>query len=73
MYRYLVFGGDIYYASGGINDFIGSYDTLDAAIEAALKKDDDWYHIFDSETKKVVDSSYNKPYLVPNRRLYANK
>ena len=45
MYRYLLFSGDEFYASGGMNDYVGNYSTLDEAIQAALNKDDDWYHI----------------------------
>ena len=58
MYRYLLFSGDRYYPCGGMNDFVGSYSTTDEAIQVALEKDDDWYHIFDSEDHKIFDKSY---------------
>ena len=42
MERYLLFRGTYYYPSGGIDDLIGDYPTLQLAIEAAnadIKKD----------------------------------
>lgn len=32
MRRFVLFGGDIYYAAGGFHDYIMSFDTLDEAI-----------------------------------------
>ncbi len=62
MKRYLAFYGYIYYPNGGMNDFVGDYDTKDEAIKAideAHKEnhpnDPDWYnsswsHIWDIHT-----------------------
>ena len=36
--NYLAFYGAVYYPSGGMDDFIGDYDTLEEAIEAIEKK-----------------------------------
>lgn len=53
MKRYLLFFGDIYYASGGMNDLEGDFDT----IEEAEKRCKEllagepvlvWFHIFDT-------------------------
>jgi hypothetical protein len=62
MKRYLVFYGDCYYPSGGINDFIGDFDNIqdcEKAIELKHKEnrsDDDkwewaWKQIYDTKTK----------------------
>lgn len=37
MKRYLLFAGDNYYPSGGVNDFVMDYDTVEEA-EAEAKK-----------------------------------
>jgi hypothetical protein len=34
MKRYLLFMGDDYYPEGGMNDFVGDYDTVEDAIQA---------------------------------------
>ena len=34
MKNYLAFYGDAYYPSGGMDDFIGDYDTKEEAIQA---------------------------------------
>lgn len=51
MKRYLVFHGDVYYASGGWDDFIGSFDVLDEAIAAAPRSDFTWWHVVDTENE----------------------
>lgn len=38
MKKYLAFYGKVYYPSGGMDDFIGDYDTLEEAIEAINTK-----------------------------------
>lgn len=53
MKRYLAFAGSTYYPSGGMNDFIGSFDTVDEAIAEICYSDEDygmindWGHVFD--------------------------
>ena len=37
MKKYLAFYGDVYYPSGGMDDFIGDYYTKEEAIEAIKK------------------------------------
>lgn len=49
-YRYLLFGGFIYYGTGGAHDILGASNHLDLLLETA--KDDDnvleveWWHIY---------------------------
>lgn len=38
MKEYLAFYGAVYYPSGGMNDFIGDYETLEEAIQSINKK-----------------------------------
>jgi len=52
--RYLVFGGDSYYPSGGWSDLIGSADTLEDANAAVTASDNDWHSIIDMETGEQV-------------------
>jgi len=62
--RYLVFRGDDEYMRGGWHDFVGAVDQLSTAVEIAttqpvegespLTGQGDWYHIVDTEKRKVV-------------------
>lgn len=58
MKRFLVFGYDTYYPSGGWNDFVLDFDTLKEADKFAedYKKsgDSDWVDIIDQQTGKKV-------------------
>ena len=58
MKRYLLFGGDTYYPTGGMNDFCGSFDTIEEAEECAKKSRlrIDWYHIYDCVTGEKMES-----------------
>lgn len=56
MNRYFVFAGERYYPSGGWNDFVNSFSSLEVAKEAALATKEDWAHVVDSETGRVVFS-----------------
>jgi hypothetical protein len=66
MKRYWLFGGESYYARGGMRDLIGSYDTeaeAKAAFDSAKANgaidlrgtDIGWWQIFDSVEGKVVE------------------
>ncbi|NUM72722.1 hypothetical protein HUU40_00030 [candidate division KSB1 bacterium] len=60
-----MFAGLEYYATGGMNDFIGSFDNQNtAAIEGQLAcrkitKDGrgTWFHIYDTEEMEIVEFS----------------
>lgn len=58
MHNYLVFVYDTYYPAGGWNDLVGSYETLEEAIEQAARDagSGDWknYHIVDLQQQRVV-------------------
>jgi len=53
---YLLFAGNDYYACGGMNDFIGVYDSVDKAKTAfsLLKEGNEWAHIADSKDYSIV-------------------
>lgn len=51
MKRYLLFAGNYFYPLGGWNDFVGDYDTIEEALQYAVKE---WWHIVDSHTKSII-------------------
>ena len=61
-----LFGGQCYYAAGGMNDLIGMYPTLDAAkaaaAEAVASERVEWWQIVDATSGVVVLRSECKPY-----------
>ena len=65
MKQYFAFYGNTYYPNGGMEDFVGDYDTKDEAIEAIKEShlknrlDDEyweyaWGHIWDSKDRIIV-------------------
>lgn len=59
MNRYLLFTFDGYYPSGGWNDFQGSFDSIEEAVEFMQNLRDDYAQIADIETNRIVES-YDK-------------
>lgn len=71
---YLLFGGDIYYASGGCNDLIGIYADKEEAIATGIAKETvpvkgynhiyeiEWWHVFCTETMQIVAKSDFTPH-----------
>lgn len=62
MKRYWLFGGCVFYAKGGIHDFIDSSDNTKEIwqiIKQKFSPDDEysWFHIVDSKTGKIVARS----------------
>jgi hypothetical protein len=56
--RFLVFTYDHYYPGGGMNDFRGSFDTLEEAKEYIVRDNhlkDGWGNIFDCETRQIIE------------------
>ena len=63
--RYMLFGGQAYYASGGFHDYLGSFGDLEKAVAYASSIMDDvidWWHIFDCEERKCVACSEYQAY-----------
>lgn len=55
MKRYLVLVGEGYYPAGW-DDFVGSFDDIDAARFKIIGCNGDWYEIVDCEREEVCDS-----------------
>ena len=67
--RYLLFGGDNYYPSGGADDLLGDYETVDLANEDAGNNDSiDWFHVLDIETGEIVSDSEKEKPISPQSR-----
>ena len=60
MKRYIAFAGDIYYPSGGMDDIVGFFDTVEearAAINGKQQPGDrwGWSQILDCETQEEAE------------------
>jgi hypothetical protein len=68
MHRYLIFGGETFYACGGFADLIGRADTVEEARQFAervgasyadvMSGSGYWWHIVDMHRREVVEESY---------------
>ena len=59
----MLFSGEQFYATGGINDLIGSYDNInDVECHIAKIEDNKWYHVWDNQEQKIIFESEIKPY-----------
>ena len=67
---FMLFAGDRYYPSPGMQDFIDSFDTLDEAKNHAIGLKSDWVQIFDVENNKIVFENY---YGEPRTKLVRGK
>jgi hypothetical protein len=55
MKRFMLFSGRNYYPKGGMQDFRGSFDTLEEAESENRKSlGTDWWEIFDNDLMKDV-------------------
>ena len=56
--KFLLFANDVYYATGGWNDFRGAFETLDGARSFFETGDCghafEWGHVVDTESLEVV-------------------
>ena len=63
MKRFMLYGGDSYYPSGGAQDFIASFDTreeVDAHVRTRLREEWEisschWANVMDTATRGVED------------------
>jgi len=62
--RYLLFGGECYYARGGAHDLLGSGNSSDDLIksEALNARDIEWWHVYDTVERKIVCRSEAIPH-----------
>jgi len=58
MNRFLLFAGSYYYPSGGWNDFVQSFESLESAKDYIITNVSgyDWIQIVDSKTEEIVFS-----------------
>jgi hypothetical protein len=54
MKKYIVFAGDIYYPSRGVNDLRGTFESMQEAMDYLLRSHYEWYQIVDTKTLKIV-------------------
>lgn len=72
MKRYLCFAGEDYYPSGGWDDYVDSFDTLEEAVSflrsklstySTLRQDWGWCHIVDTlNWSKILETQAIKDY-----------
>jgi len=63
--RYLLFGGDQYYAEGGFLDLIDNNDNLQILLNKVVPNKNEiseceWWHIWDNQTNKIIGGSLNQ-------------
>ena len=65
--RYWMFAGNDYYATGGMHDFGGSFDSVAEAEEGAktLLVPCEWYHVVDITTRQIVAGTRHQAYGAP--------
>lgn len=61
-----LFGGEQYYACGGMHDLLGVYPSVDAAKAAAVEAEQkwpvEWWQIVDASSGVIVAQSQCLPY-----------
>lgn len=57
MKKYMLFCYDQYYPTGGMGDFVASFDSLEDAILKAKERGDDYREIYDRDTLQEVWSA----------------
>lgn len=51
--RYMLFAGENYYPSGGMNDFRGNFHTMVSLVKKIGRAD--WFNVYDTVLRKAVD------------------
>jgi len=60
--RYWLFAGDCHYASGGMHDFRGAFESSELAQQHTFSE---WWHVYDIVDGKCVASSERQPFNAP--------
>lgn len=64
--KYFLFSGEMYYAEGGMSDFIAYHESLELLIQCGEHMLTDqgcrWYHILDVSTMSIVKVSGEQIY-----------
>lgn len=68
-HQYILFGGDSYYAQGGLLDLLSFHPTMDEAVREGIKLIEtqeidsvEWWHVWDAQACKVVGRSERQAY-----------
>jgi hypothetical protein len=63
--KYLLFAGDKYYPSGGWHDCRGAFESILAAMKAAVEGQYDWWHVVELQhgDGKIVEFGKGPYYL----------
>ena len=75
--RYWLFGGECYYATGGVHDRHGMYDTIADAVAEGKRQQTtewsgwlydvhEWWHVVDITTGEIVAGSEDQAYGAPD-------
>lgn len=70
--RYVLFGGDTYYAQGGIHDYLGESESLDSLKDSEVLKNWgrrdglDWWHIYDIQERRIVAGTTQQAHGAPD-------
>ena len=64
--KYIIVSWNDYEAEGGINDIIGSCDTIEESEEFLKDYSKDYYEIVERDTLKVIKSTYNNIDTIEN-------
>lgn len=59
-----LFAGYHYYPSGGWDDFEGTYETVEAAQEAAAKAD--WAQVVSLDERRIITQRWNTEWESPS-------
>ena len=54
MKKYILFGFDLYYPSGGLNDKLDSYDSMEELMQSLTYHDYERYQIVDRDSWEVT-------------------
>lgn len=52
--RYALFSGDYYYPTGGWDDLVDTFDTLEEALAAHTVEEYTWFHVIDLTSGEEV-------------------
>jgi len=64
--RYLVFGGEFYYARGGAHDLLSSHARLEDAVAHGRAADVQWWHVYDTHEARIVTGTKEQAYDAPD-------
>ncbi len=66
MKRFWLFGGEYYYARGGMHDLIDTFDDVDSAVAEGntkrLRGSIEWWHVFDRATGDIIYATKDQAY-----------